>query len=67
MCDLLGHANETDILVGEERCLALVDTGSMITSIGESFYRDHLEDQYTLHEINHLVKVEGAGGHQLTY
>ena len=66
-CDLLGHANETDVFVGGEKCKALVDTGSMITSVGESFYRDHLVDKYPLQELSDLLQVEGAGGHQLEY
>ncbi len=39
----------------------------MVTSIGEEFYRKHLEAQYPLEPINNLVDVEGAGGHQLHY
>ena len=51
MCNLLGPANETQIIAGEEPCMALVDTGSMITSIGEDFYRKHLEEQHPLQDL----------------
>ena len=66
-CDLLGHPNEAEVIVGGVRCTALVDTGSMVTSIGETFYKEHLEDKYPLMQISDLLKVEGAGGHQLSY
>ena len=66
MCDLLGHANEAQVLVGGEKALALVDTGSMITSIGESFYKEQLQHKYPLQVLNSLLEV-GAGRHQLDY
>ena len=67
ICGLVGHANEAEIVVGSKQCLALVDTGSMVTSIGEDFYRRYLEAENPLEPINNLVNVEGAGGHQLSY
>ena len=67
MCDLVGRANETEITIGGKPCLALVDTGSMVTSVGEDFFMQHLQDQYDLQDLNNLVQVEGAGGHHLTY
>ena len=67
VCDLLGHANEADLIVGGRTCRGLIDTGSMITSVGEQFYKDHLQNKYPLQEVNDLLKVEGAGGHQLVY
>ena len=66
-CNLLGHANEADVIIGGKQCLGLIDTGSMISSVGEDFYRKHLQDQYELHDLNTLLQVEGAGGHHLTY
>ena len=39
----------------------------MITSVGESFYKEYLEKQYPLQELSDLLHVEGAGGHQLEY
>ena len=67
ICDLLGHANEAEVVIGGESCRALVDTGSMITSVGETYYKEHLQEKYPLQELNSLLKVEGAGGHQLKY
>ena len=67
MCDLVGHANEAEIIIGGKPCLALIDTGSMVTSVGADFFLQHLQDQYDLQDLNNLVQVEGAGGHHLTY
>ena len=65
MCGLLGHTNEAQVLVGEEKALALVDMGSMSTSIGDSFYKEHLEHKYPLQELKSLLEVDREGGHQL--
>ena len=67
ICNLVGQANEGVVILGGEKCLALVDSGSMITSVGEDFYTKHLEDRFPLQELNNIVKVEGAGGHLLEY
>lgn len=66
-CDMLGPANESQVVVGDFRCLALIDTGSMFTSIGEAFHKKHLEDKYPLQELSDLLQVEGAGGHPLQH
>ena len=67
MCDLIGPVNEVEIRIGEHKCRSLIDTGSMISSISETFYRDYLKDKYPMQDINSLLQVEGAGGHQLHY
>ncbi len=65
VCDLLGVANETKVVIQGFECLALLDTGSMISSISEKFYRDHLQDTHPLQEISN-VSVEGANGTPLS-
>ena len=42
---LVGEANECNAFVDEHSCRALLDTGSQVTSISESFYRRHLHGQ----------------------
>lgn len=66
-CDLLGKASEKKVLFGGKECLALVDTGSMVTSISEDFYRCNLESTHPLLEVNPNINVEGAGGNQLSF
>ena len=65
ICELLGAANETTILIEGIESPALVDTGSMITSIGEDFYHKHLKADHLLLDVAPGINVEGAGGNQL--
>ena len=67
ICDVVGKANECEVVVGGDRCMSLVDSGSMITSVGEDFYKEHLKDRFPLQELNNLLQVEGAGGHVFEY
>ena len=67
VCDLLDPAIEVEVIVGEERTQALVDSWSILTSVGETYYTEHLEEKYPLRELNGLLVVEGAGGHLLEY
>ena len=41
-CDLVGNSNILKIKVGGKDCEALIDTGSMITTVGEDFYQKEL-------------------------
>ena len=45
--DLVGPSNETEIYIDGKRVNALLDTGSKITSISESYNKSHLS-QYPL-------------------
>ena len=65
-CQLLGHANETEIVIGEQVCAALIDTGSMVTSVSASFFEEYLSLQYPLQPLDSLM-VECAGGQNLPY
>ena len=44
----------------------MLDPGSQITSIAESFYRRHLAD-CTIQPLGNLVRVVGAGGEDVPY
>ena len=67
VCDLVGGRNEAVILIGGEQCMALVDTGSMITTVGQQFFEDKLQDRYPLQTLDTLLQVEGAGGQMVPY
>ena len=67
MCSMLGHANETMVSIGGVDCLALVDTGSQISTVSEAFYNSNLADRYPLHDVAPDVRVEGAGGTSLSF
>ena len=66
-CKLLGNTNEAVVIVGNRQCLALIDTGSMISNISESFYRNYLKQQYPLKDLDQLLEIEGASGQILKY
>ena len=66
---LVGSANESEIVICGVKTSALIDTGSMITSISESFY-DSMEHKPVLHDVNELglsLSVIGANGSKLPY
>ena len=57
----IGDATEAVAFVNGHACLALLDTGSQITSIAISFYERHLPDQ-PIQPVEDIVRVVGAGG-----
>ena len=63
---LIGAANECVAAVNGRACLALLDTGSQITSISESFYKKHLSD-YVIHPEESLLRVVGAAGQDVPF
>ena len=66
-CKLVGQANEVEILVNGHCCLALLDTGSMVTTVSKSFYEAFLEKEGALQSLDTLLLIQGAGGHHLPY
>ena len=61
--DLIGPANETEVIINGRKVNALLDTGSQITSISESYYKNHLSN-YPLVPVDiPNLKVEQAGDH----
>ena len=63
---LIGTANECVAAVNGRACLALLDTGSQITSISESFYKKHLSDS-VIHPVESLLRVVGAAGQDVPF
>ena len=64
--ELIGKANEVPVIVEGIHCLSLVDTGSQITSVSESFYHRYLSHSEH-HSVQQLVSLEGAGGDGIPY
>ena len=65
--DLIGPANETEVIINGRKVNALLDTGSQITSISESYYKNHLSN-YPLVPVDiPNLKVEQAGGSFIPY
>ena len=61
---LVGPSSEVDVLLQDVPCRALIDTGSMISTISKSLVeRLGLE----IFPVKELIKVEGVGGHMVDY
>lgn len=63
---LVGSPNEADIRLDNIVCRALVDTGSVVSTMSESFYRA-LFRHVTLRPLTELLEIESASGHKLPY
>ena len=64
---LVGSANEAELEVSGILTRGLVDTGSMITTVGVDFYRT-IEHDVPLQPITDFeLDVSGANGQQLPY
>ena len=65
--DLIGPANETEVIIDGRKVSALLDTGSQITLISESYYKNHLSN-YPLVPVDiPNLKVKQAGGSFIPY
>lgn len=62
---LIGEPNELVVEIGGVSCNALLDTGSMVTTISETFYTQYLDCQ--LNPVTDLLHIQGAGGHRIPY
>ena len=63
---LIGAANECITFINDTPCLALLDTGSQVSSVSQSFYNRYLP-YCPINSVENLVKLVGAGGEQVPY
>jgi hypothetical protein len=61
MSDLLGDVNVSMSYVENLPCLALIDTGSQVSTISEGFFNEYLS-HCPLQQLDEILKIEGAGG-----
>ena len=59
---LVGSTNETDVMLGGVPTRALLDTGSMVTTVSKDFYDSYLKDTHPLLQLDSLLTVRSAGG-----
>ncbi len=64
---LVGSSNEVSVCVNGVDTLALLDTGSTVTTLSREFYDSHLADSQPIHALNELLMVECADGNKLPY
>lgn len=63
---LIGTANETGTLVDGNQCMALLDTGSQVSTVAEWFYNKYLSNKH-VQLIENLLRVVGAGGQEVPF
>ena len=63
---LVGDINETNIFVNSICTKALLDTGSCVSVVSQSFYNDNLS-QITIQPLTHILNIECADGNNLPY
>ena len=64
---LVGPANETEIILDGKKVNSLLDSSSQVTSVSESYYREHLS-QYPLQPVDVPgLLLQPAGGGSMPY
>lgn len=63
--NLVGSANEANIVLDDINCLALLDTGSAVSTMCESFYKTLTG--VPLEPLQEILNIEGAAGQKLPY
>ena len=65
--DLVGPTNEIEIILNGKKVNSLLDSGSQVTSVSESYYREHLS-QYPLQPVDVPgLRLQPAGGGFMPY
>ena len=65
--ELVGCDNVADAYIGGKLVKALIDTGSMVSTICDDFYVRELQDTHQLLSLQTFLEIEGAGGNQVPY
>ena len=62
--EIVGRANEVPIMVNGEYVTALLDTGSMVSTMASSWCHSL---GLQIRSLNNLLTVQSAGGHTIPY
>lgn len=65
-CGLVGTKTTAQVTIAGKDTSCLLDPGSQVTTVPQSFYEQHLSD-LTLHPLGDLLDVEGANGQSVPY
>lgn len=63
--NLIGSPNEAQIILNDQTCTALLDTGSTVSTVSQSLF-ETLEN-VTLNPLQNIINIEGVTGHLLPY
>ena len=64
--ELVGDTSEAEIQIGNHNCRSLLDTGSTVSNVSETFYKQNLSE-CELHSLEDLLQVEAANGQPLPF
>ena len=64
---IFGDPTESEIIIQGKKVPALLDTGSTVSTISESYYQEHLSSSIPLNTLDTMLDIECAGGTQLPY
>ena len=65
LTNVLGDLSEGTIFIENKQARALIDTGSMVSTVSQSFYDQHLTD-LPIRSLNEII-IECADGKPLPY
>ena len=65
--DIIGDSNQAEININGISTKVLLDTGSQISSVSESFYRKYLQSTTPLENLDEIINIECADGNKLPY
>lgn len=65
-CELVGETNEVSICIGNQPAQALLDTGSCVSIVSETYYRENLGNLEIL-PVGDILNIECADGEHLPY
>lgn len=63
---LVGAKYTAEVLINGHACNCLLDTGSQVTTVSQSFYDSYLS-HLEIHSIHDLLEVEAANGQNIPY
>lgn len=57
--DLVGDSCEVNVMIDNVNCRGLLDSGSVVSTISETFYKTYLKGT-TMFDIQDILRLEGA-------
>lgn len=63
---LIGAKYTAQVKINNQTCNCLLDTGSKVTTVSQSFYENNLSG-LEIHPINELLEIEAANGENVPY
>lgn len=64
---MVGHSNQSEIIVNGHHCQALIDSGSMVTTVSESFFNSLVPPPELLTLEDFALDISGANDSKLPY